>query len=80
MRIVYSIDSPSSFQFAILSRFARFRTKGVRISEILLYSTLLCCAHVYIECAYIVCVAGSYNRVITVVWREGSPLPPPPTR
>ncbi len=37
--VVYSIDSPSSFQFAILSGFARLWTKGVRISEVL-YCTL----------------------------------------
>ena len=34
--VVYSTDSPSSFQFAILSGFVRFRTKGIRISEVLL--------------------------------------------
>ncbi len=35
--VVYSTDSPPLFQFTVLSGFARFRIKGIRISEVLLY-------------------------------------------
>ncbi len=37
MRSSLFTDSPSSFSVCILSGFARFRIKGVRISEVLLY-------------------------------------------
>ena len=39
--VVYFTDSPSSFSVCILSGFARFRIKGVRISEVLYLNQII---------------------------------------